>query len=128
MSRLTNVPPYSSVRRLVAGDRNPRTIDEWEHCSSTPSKPPSTQCPATVAYPSTISAISWSSTAFGTSRNRGSATGLGAHTGSREYMLEAWPPLWLIWAKMGTSWAWTRSVIRLYPPMTSGLNPWMSFS
>ena len=25
---------------------------------------------------------------------------------------EAWPPLWLIWAKIGTSWAWTASVIR----------------
>ena len=59
------------------------------------------QCPATVAYPSTISAISWGSTALGTSRNSGSGTGLGAHTGSREYMLEAWPPLWLIWAKIG---------------------------
>ena len=52
------------------------------------------------------------STAFGTSRNSGSGTGLGAHTGSREYMLDAWPPLWLIWAKTGTSWACTASVIR----------------
>ena len=43
-------------------------------------------------------------------------------------MLEAWPPLWLIWAKTGTSWAWTRSVMRRYPATTSGLNPWMSFS
>ena len=26
----------------------------------------------------------------------------GAHTGSREYIELAWPPLWLIWAKIGT--------------------------
>ena len=37
----------------------------------------------------------------GTSRNSGSGTGLGAHTGRREYIEEAWPPLWLIWAKIG---------------------------
>ncbi len=87
-------------------------MEEWEHCSSMPSKPPSMQWSATVAYPLTISPISWSSTAFGTSRNSGSGTGLGAHTGRLEYMLEAWPPLWLIWARIGTSWACTASVIR----------------
>ena len=59
-----------------------------------------------------ISAISWASTAFGTSRNSGSGTGLGAHTGRREYIDEAWPPLWLIWARIGVPWAWTASVIR----------------
>ena len=59
-----------------------------------------------------ISAISCSSTAFGTSRNSGSGTGLGAHTGRREYIDDAWPPLWLIWARIGVPWAWTASVIR----------------
>ena len=76
-------------------------MEECEHCSSMPSNPPSAQCPATVAYPATISAISCRSTALGTSRNIGSATGLGAHTGSRQYIAEACPPLWLIWAKIG---------------------------
>ena len=42
-------PPYASVRVFVAGDRNPRTMEECEHCSSMPSKPPSMQCPATCA-------------------------------------------------------------------------------
>uniref|UniRef100_A0A6J7PHN4 Unannotated protein n=1 Tax=freshwater metagenome TaxID=449393 RepID=A0A6J7PHN4_9ZZZZ len=101
-TRFTRLPPYSSVRLFVAGERNPRTIEEWEHCSSMPSKPPSAQCSATSAYPATMSAISACDTALGTSRNRGSATGDGAQTGSREYMEDAWPPLWLIWAKIGT--------------------------
>ena len=60
----------------------------------------------------TISAISRSSTSFGTSRNSGSATGDGAQTGRREYIPEDWPPLWLIWAKIGAPSAWTASVIR----------------
>ena len=60
----------------------------------------------------TISAISAASTALGTSRNSGSATGDGAHTGSRVYIDEAWPPLWLIWAKIGARWACTASVMR----------------
>lgn len=97
---------------LVAGERNPRTIEECEHCSSTPSKPPALQCPATVAYPATISSISSVVTALGTSRNSGSGTGDGAHTGSREYMLDACPPLWLSCAKIGTPCACTASVIR----------------
>ena len=66
-----------------------------------PSKPPSAQCSATSAYPATISSISAWVTALGTSRNSGSATGDGAQTGSREYIDDAWPPLWLIWAKIG---------------------------
>ena len=56
--RFSSGPPYSSVRRLVAGERKPRTMDECEHCNSTPSKPPSAQWAATRAYPSTISLIS----------------------------------------------------------------------
>ncbi len=116
------------MRTLVAGERNPRTIEECEHCNSTPSKPPSRQCRATVAYPATISSISACVTACGTSRNIGSGTGDGAHTGSREYMPDAWPPLWLSWAKIGTPCACTASVIRRYPEITSGRNPWISFS
>ena len=100
------------MRRLVAGDRKPRTIDEWLHCSSMPSNPPSAQCSATMAYPATISSISACVTALGTSRNSGSATGDGAHTGSRVYIDDACPPLWLIWAKIGTRWRCTASVIR----------------
>jgi len=111
-ARFSSDPPHRSVRLLVAGERKPRTIEECEHCSSTPSKPPSMQCPATLAYPAMMSRISCSSTAFGTSRKSGSATGLGAHTGSREYMPEAWPPLWLICARIGTPCACTASVIR----------------
>ena len=49
LARLNNEPPYSSVRLLVAGDRKPRTIEEWLHCSSMPSNPPSAQCSATCA-------------------------------------------------------------------------------
>ena len=75
-----------------------------------------------------ISVISASSTAFGTSRNSGSGTGLGAQTGSREYMEEACPPLWLIWANTGTPCEWTASVICRYPSTTLGSKPWMSFS
>ena len=67
-------------------------------------------------------------TAFGTSRNSGSATGDGAHTGSRVYIDDAWPPLWLIWAKIGTRWRWTASVMRRYPGITSRWKPWISFS
>ena len=100
------------MRRLVAGDRKPRTIDEWLHCSSMPSNPPSTQWVATAAYPATISPISAVLTALGTSRNSGSATADGAHTARREYIEDAWPPLWLIWAKIGTRWRCTASVIR----------------
>ena len=37
------------ARTFVVGDRNPRTIEECEHCNSTPSNPPARQCPATVA-------------------------------------------------------------------------------
>ena len=33
-------PPYASLRWFVAGDRKPRTIDEWEHWSSMPSARP----------------------------------------------------------------------------------------
>jgi hypothetical protein len=51
-------------------------------------------------------------TAFGTSRNSGSATADGAHTGSRVYIDDACPPLWLIWANTGTRWRWTASVMR----------------
>ena len=51
-------------------------------------------------------------TALGTSRNSGSATGDGAHTGRREYIDDAWPPLWLIWAKIGVRWRCTASVMR----------------
>ena len=65
---------------------------------------------------------------MGTSRNSGSATGEGPHTGRRVYMLEACPPLWLIWAKIGTPWAWTASVMRRYPGTTSGWKPWIIFS
>ena len=35
----------------------------------------------------------------------------GAHTGRRENIDDAWPPLWLIWAKIGTRWRCTASVI-----------------
>mgnify|MGYP006138965165 CR=1 FL=1 len=35
-----------------------------------------------------------------------------AHTGSRLNIDEAWPPLWLIWAKIGVRWRWTASVMR----------------
>src|SRR5450756_2931671 len=80
-----------------------------------PSKPPSAQCSATRAYPATTSAISWSSISLGTSRNSGSPTGDAAQIGSREYMLDASPPLWLICAKIGTPCWWTASVIRRYP-------------
>ncbi len=59
-----------------------------------------------------ISAISLSSTSFGTSRKSGSATGDGAQTGRRVYMPNACPPLWLIWAKIGVLWRWTASVMR----------------
>ena len=55
--------------------------------------------------PATISAISCRSTALGTSRNIGSSTPLGAHTGSRENIDEACPPLWLSCAKIGTLYA-----------------------
>ena len=48
-ARFSRLPPYASVRSLVAGERKPRTIDECEHWSSIPSKPPSAQCSATVA-------------------------------------------------------------------------------
>ena len=54
-----------------------------------PSNPPRAQCSAVRAYPVTISAISAWSTSLATSRNIGSATGDGAHTGSREYIPEA---------------------------------------
>jgi hypothetical protein len=74
---------------LVAGDRNPRTIELWLHCSSIPSKPPSAQLAATSAYPAMISSISAWSIALGTSRNSGSATAEGAHTGNRVYIDEA---------------------------------------
>ena len=60
-----------------------------------------------------ISAISCRSTALGTSRNIGSGTGLGAHTGSRENIDEAWPPLWLSCAKIGTPYACAAAVIFL---------------
>jgi len=125
---LASVPPKRSVRVLVARERNCRTIEEWEHCSSTPSNPPSTHRAATSAYPATISAISRSSTGFGTSRKSGSATADGAQTGRREYMDDDWPPLWLSWARIGVPCACTASVIRRYPSSTFGLNPWISFS
>ncbi len=111
-ARFSSGPPYSSSRLLVAGDRKPRTIEECEHWSSMPSKPPSAQRSATSAYPATISRISAWLTALGTSRNSGSATGLGAQTGRREYIEDACPPLWLIWAKIGVPCACTASVMR----------------
>jgi hypothetical protein len=110
---VASVPAVASVRLLVAGDRKPRTIDECEHCSSMPSKPPSHAVPGDQGVAGhDLGDLVRRSTALGTSRNSGSGTGLGAHTGSRVYMLEAWPPLWLIWAKIGTSCAWTASVMR----------------
>jgi hypothetical protein len=93
-----------------------------------PSKPPSAQCSATSRVPGDDLGDLGVDTALGTSRNSGSATGDGAHTGRREYMLLAWPPLWLIWAKIGVRWRCTASVMARYPGITSRWKPWMSFS
>ena len=112
-ARFASEPPYSSVRLLVAGDRKPRTIELWEHCSSMPSKPPSRAVPGHERVARRRSRRSRrGSTAFGTSRNSGSGTGDGAHTGSRLNIDDAWPPLWLIWAKIGVPWRCTASVMR----------------
>ena len=40
------------------------------------------------------------------------ASGDAAQTGSRLYIDDPWPPLWLIWAKIGVRWRCTASVMR----------------
>ena len=41
LMRFSRLPPYSSVRRFVNGDRNCLSRELWPICSSMPSKPPS---------------------------------------------------------------------------------------
>ena len=55
--RFSSPPPYSSVRTLLAGERNCSMRYPLDACRSTPSKPPSRQRRAAAAKASTISAI-----------------------------------------------------------------------
>ncbi len=49
---------------------------------------------------------------FGHLSKEGVGDGARRPHGRREYIPEACPPLWLIWAKTGTPWACTASVMR----------------
>ncbi len=55
--RFSSDPPYSSVRTLLAGDRNCSIRYPDDACTSIPSSPPSRQRRAAAAKASTCSAI-----------------------------------------------------------------------
>ncbi len=63
--RPSRSPPYSSVRRLLCGDRNSWIKYPCAAWISTPSRPAAAQFAAERANPSITDAISWCSIALG---------------------------------------------------------------
>ena len=103
-ARFSRVPPYSSVRWLVAGERKPRTIEECEHCSSMPSKPPSRAVLGDGGVAGDdLGDLGRGRPPWAPRGTAGRPPATGAHTGRRVYIDDAWPPLWLIWAKIGVA-------------------------
>ena len=74
--RFSSGPPYSSVRVLLAGERNCSIRYPLEACRSIPSSPPSRHRRAAAANASTISAIIGRVISMGTPPTIGLGMGL----------------------------------------------------
>ncbi len=112
-SRRSRVPPQSSSRVLVSGERNSLIRYPLAPCRCTPSKPASTARRAAWRKPSMASWIS-SSVAASTRRPVMTLSTADGASGRVANDID-WLPAWAIWAKMRPPRRCTASVTRAKP-------------
>ena len=125
--RFSRLPPYSSVRWFVARERKPRTIERVRALQLDAVEPALLQWPRLGVAGDDLGDLAVVDR-LGHLAEQRVGHRRRPHTGRRVYMLEAWPPLWLIWAKIGTSWRVDGLGDAPVPGTTSGWKPWIIFS